>query len=307
MRRFIMTNHATFLAVEHDELIQVHSSNNADFIEIDLPESDSIVIEDGPLSGFRCKSEGGNAISLAKDGNYLCAGEQVRALSANRPERYDWETFFLVDRVQFERLKGFNLGEEAEKARFAHRVEELAALGVPVKVYCGCGRIPRDGYINLDIRIFAPSFAAENSDDYYLFSFADSPWPLADDSVDFVFDEDFIEHIDQLTQIQYLAETRRVLKPDCYHRVNTPNLITAFKRHSDFEKGIAGVYTGEREHGHIAMFSPWSLKEMADLVGYREVVFETRDISVSPYKVKDYRPWADRDTVLGNIYAELLK
>jgi len=50
-----------------------------------------------------------------------------------------------------------------------------------------------------------------------------------------------------------------------------------------------------------------SLKEMAEMVGYRAVVFTTRNCGVSPHAVPDIRPLDDRDPITGNIYADLLK
>jgi len=79
------------------------------------------------------------------------------------------------------------------------------------------------------------------------------------------------------------------------------------KRHSDFKKGFPGVYTGEEQWGHIAMLSPLVLKEMAEVVGYSEVVFTTRHHGVSPYAEADHRPGSDRDPIKGNIYADLQK
>ena len=46
---------------------------------------------------------------------------------------------------------------------------------------------------------------------------------------------------------------------------------------------------------------------MAELIGYKEVVFTTKNHGVSSHAVKDARPGRDRDPILGNIYADLLK
>jgi hypothetical protein len=308
MRYYLMTNHTAFVALDGGALSQIHAAESGDFITIDVdPDVSTVQIVSGPLAGFTLKRMGQNTASFERDGNYLCASEGVTSLSVDRGECQSWETFHFASAGQFDRMKAFHIGLEDERKRLRQRVAQLQASGNEIKIYCGCGTVPRDGFLNFDIRVFAPEFALENPDDYFIFNFGDSRWPLADDSVDFIFDEDFIEHIDQIMQMQYLAETRRVLKRGHYHRISTPNLIAAMKRHSNFEAGAEGVYTGEREHEHIALFSPWSLKEISDLVGYREIVFETRDVSVSGYTVRDTRPWSDRDSILGNIYAELLK
>lgn len=59
--------------------------------------------------------------------------------------------------------------------------------------------------------------------------------------------------------------------------------------------------------GHVSIFSPTSLKEIAELIGYKAVVFTTKDHGVSPHAVRDARPKQDRDLILGNIHADLLK
>jgi len=58
--------------------------------------------------------------------------------------------------------------------------------------------------------------------------------PLADNSVDVIFHEDFLEHLSQRDQILFLAETLRVLKPSGIHHVNTPNLLSSMKANSTF-------------------------------------------------------------------------
>jgi hypothetical protein len=199
------------------------------------------------------------------------------------------------------------LQNTVEIARFRTTIATLIAEKRPIKIYCGCGTVPRPGFLNLDIAVLAPSFALTHPDEYFIFPFADMPWGIPDDCVDYIFHEDFIEHITQLQQIQFLAEALRVLKPGCYHRVNTPNIITAMKTYSNFKDGFRGVYTGELQWGHVSIFSPTSLKEIAELIGYREVIFTTKNHGVSPFAGHDCRPGADRDDIVGNIYADLQK
>jgi len=218
-----------------------------------------------------------------------------------------WETFYLVSESFAACTPTFNISIESELLRFYDRVAEMNAAGEPVKIYCGSGIFPRPGFLNLDIGVGSYEFSITHPQDYFIFPFADMSWGLPSGSVDYVFDEDFIEHISQLQQIQYLAEVRRVLKDGAYHRVNTPNLIQAMQLNSDFSEGLAGVYTGELAHGHVALFSRQSLEEMARLVGYRDVIFNGKGQGVSPHAVPDIRPFGDRDEVHGNLYADLLK
>lgn len=304
----IMSTHLGFLAMRQGRLVQIGyaESPGAAFITYE-PGSGTGLIENGPLAGFeRVDRDGGFA--LRKDGLFLCAEAGHEELRHNRADARAWETFYAVSRAQAANIAGCFRSPEAEVARLAARVGELAAQGQPIRIQLGCGTNPREGFLNFDTNSLVPLFAVQHPEAYFLFPYADRPWGIPDNCVDFVFHEDFIEHISQLQQIQVLAEALRVLKPGAYHRINTPDLIAAMRRHSDFRQGFAGVYTGEAQWGHIALFSHMSLKEIAELVGYRAVVFTTQSCSVSPHAVPDIRPWAgDRDPITGNIYADLQK
>jgi hypothetical protein len=199
---------------------------------------------------------------------------------------------------------------EEEAQRFSARILNLVELGQPVKIQVGFGWTPAPGFVNLDIYPLL-----EESDDrfagidVFFFPYADMPWPIPANCVDYIFHEDFIEHISQKQQVCFLAEALRVLKDGCWHRVNTPCLQAAMDRHSNFETGMTGVYTGEWDNWqHVNLFTRHSLEEMAKLVGYREVVFNLKNQGVSPHRVaNEVRPGDDRDPLIGNIFADLLK
>lgn len=199
---------------------------------------------------------------------------------------------------------------EEELRGFARRVLSLVETGQPVKIQVGFGWTPVPGCINLDVQ---PLLGADDTrfdgTDVFYFPYADMPWPLPENCVDYIFHEDFIEHISQKQQVCFLAETLRVMKQGGWHRINTPCLIASMRRHSRFEEGMQGVYTGEWDNWqHIALLTRHSLEEMARLVGYRDVVFNLKNQGVSPFKVaNELRPGPDRDPLTGNIFADLLK
>jgi hypothetical protein len=198
---------------------------------------------------------------------------------------------------------------EEEVKGFADRVLAVARSGAPVKIQPGFGMSPLSDFINLDIHPLLPEENTSFDDcDVFFFPYADLPWPIPDNCVDYIFHEDFIEHINQKQQVCFLAETLRVMKPGCWHRVNTPCLNASMKRHSHFKAGMKGVYIGEWNNwNHLSLFTHHSLEEMAKLVGYREVVFNQKGQSVSPHRCREIRPADDRDPILGNIFADLLK
>jgi predicted SAM-dependent methyltransferase len=303
---YLMTAHRTFIGIEETgKLVQLQPSieNIHKFLKCEDYENGG-TIEAGPLASYMVERTP-QGIAFVRNEKYLCAPSDAVTVVTDRDRRNQWETFAMIpdDMV----LKCINTGNNGEVARFRQEVLKLQSNGEPVKVYCGAGTVPRSGFLNLDIQLEAPSFFVSNFAQYFIFPFADTDWGLPDNCVDYIFHEDFIEHITQLAQWQFLAETLRVLRPGCWHRVNTPNILASMKRHSDFKKGFPGVYTGEEQWGHIAMLSPLVLKEMAEVVGYSEVVFTTRHHGVSPYAEADHRPGSDRDPIKGNIYADLQK
>lgn len=303
---YIASYHSTLLGHDQDRgLFHSHSCNGVDreaLIRIDANQSRNRIVS-GPLSGFELISIDSGEIALAKDAEFLCAEPGHRI--ATRKVRSAWESFRLVPEEDVNAPR--HRSPQEEQTRLLYRIEHLRTVGRPVKLFFGAGTVPRAGFLNIDRAVGSPAFSATHFEDYFIFPFADTAWNIPDHCVDYIFHEDFIEHIDQTSQFQFLAEALRVMKPGTWHRVNTPNLIWTMKVRSDFIRGFNGVYTGERQWEHVAIFSPSSLEEAAKLVGYREVVFTTRDHGLSPHAEPDFRPMSDRDSILGNIYADLLK
>lgn len=201
-----------------------------------------------------------------------------------------------------------NISEEL--SLFSARVNDLIAHHLPVKIYAGAGDTIAKGFLNLDIRKH-PRLQDDDPRlehcDLFVFPFADMAWPIPDHCVDFIFHEDFFEHVTQKQQICFLAESLRVLKVGAWHRVNTPCLAQSMKRHSNFSLGYNGVYRSEWDkHGHVSLVTRASLEEMAKLVGYREVVFNQKGQSVSEHRYPEGRPGHDRDQLFGNVMADLL-
>lgn len=270
------------------------------------PYSGQIRVTEGALAGYDIVPAGADSVHFMKNGLYLCALPNTSVLATDRTTPSIWETFRLFPAEGINNIR-FHGAPHEEIDRFRGRVLQLNSDGIPVKLQFGAGFTPRVGYLNIDISPMSLEFSLNHFDDYFIFPFADMNWGIPNDSVDYIFHEDFIEHIDQIRQFQFLAEALRVMKPGCWHRVNTPNLIWTMKVRSDFSRGFEGVYTGERQWGHIQIFSHASLLEVAKTIGYAEVVFTTRNHGVSPFSEPDYRPQEDRDDIVGNIFADLQK
>lgn len=189
-----------------------------------------------------------------------------------------------------------------------------------IRLHFGCGPRVLKGWVNIDL-IFEPfekylkyytdehypEAIRGNKNDFFAVNILKTGLPLPNDSVDLIFHEDFLEHLDQKEQIVFLAETFRVLKPGSIHRVNTPNLLASMIEHSNFKKGYAGVYVDEwSKHVHKSILTPNYLSEIAQMIGYSKVLFNIRNNSISKEIPKEYRPGKDR-TENGNIFADLIK
>jgi len=106
----------------------------------------------------------------------------------------------------------------------------------------------------------------------------------------------------------FLAETYRVLKPNCVHRINTPNLLASMRSHSNFGLGIQGVFREEWDrYFHKNVLTKHLLEEMNRMIGYRKVLFTEKNGSCSPLMPPEFRPASDRGEADGNIFADLIK
>ena len=190
----------------------------------------------------------------------------------------------------------------------------------PLRVHLGCGPRILKGWVNIDLSYQLEGASSGIKDgeyrsselmgarnDFYALNIVSTGLPLPDNCVDAVFHEDFIEHLNQRDQIILLAEILRVLKPGCVHRVNTPNLLKTMQEHSNFKQGGRGVYAAEwNDHLHLNILTADSLKELAQTVGYSQIIFNGKDQSISPFMPPEYRPAGDRPPD-GNIFADLVK
>lgn len=199
---------------------------------------------------------------------------------------------------------------DEERERFGNRVYDLSSEGKPIYIQLGCGDTPFINFLNLDIHLVPRakhSISKTMISHVFMYPWLDSPLPIPDNCVDFVFHQDVFEHLPQMYQFILLAEVKRVLKPGRFHRVNTPCIADSMKS-SRFEKGLEGVYTEEwTKHGHINVLTRGMLEEMATIVGYSNILFNSKGGSVSGVKFLEYRPGPDRHQLTGSIFADLMK
>lgn len=186
------------------------------------------------------------------------------------------------------------------------------------KLHFGCGPRVLKGWINIDIEqqrwepyeeyygeFYSPEMRGTEAD-FLKLDVSSGPLPFEDSSVDLIFHEDFIEHLDQRECIIFLAETFRIMKPGAIQRINTPDLLWSQVNFGELSSGYYGVYQEEwLNWKHKNLLTKDYIKNIAELIGF-EVCFQSRDISQSSDIPREFRPGADRDDA-GNIFVDLIK
>jgi hypothetical protein len=204
--------------------------------------------------------------------------------------------------------------------RLERAVHELTAVGSPVRLQVGCGPRILKGWLNIDLafepygeymRYYTethyPPRLRGSASEFFSIDVTRQALPLADSSVDVIWHEDFIEHLDQKGQVLFLAESLRVLKKSGIHRINTPNLVASPPRH-DFAQGYTGVRQAEWDkHGHMSILTPRELEELALWVGYSCVEFNGKNASTSDLIPLEYRPDPKDAPEDANVFADLKK
>jgi hypothetical protein len=200
-----------------------------------------------------------------------------------------------------------------ERERLQQTISQLQQSSQPIYLQFGFGRTPFSNFLNIDVNFIEfngnkPPVPAQMHDRIFIFPWLDSPLPIPDNSVDFVFHQDLFEHLSQMQQFLLLAEVWRILKPGCFHRINTPCLQDSMKVHSKFHLGLEGVHRNEWEKwGHVNLITKNMIDEMAQMVGYKQAHFNSKNGSVSGVEFTETRPGGDRNEVTGNVFVDLIK
>lgn len=224
------------------------------------------------------------------------------------------------------RKLGFEITRIEKNSGDKKDILKLSQLGLskqPLKLHFGCGARVLKGWINIDLSYghyeeylkyytdkHYPESIRGGRSDFYNINLLKTGLPLPDNSVDVIFHEDFFEHLTQKEQVVFLAETLRVMKKGTIHRINTPNLIASMRDNSHFEKGKDGVFTGEWDNWHhYSIISPAILADMAKMVGYSDIKFNSKDNSIAADILpSEYRPNEnDRPAADSNVFADLIK
>lgn len=151
------------------------------------------------------------------------------------------------------------------------RLRSLAAKSAPVRLHLGCGPRLLPGWVNIDY-VWGADVILDLR----------RPIPLPDASVDFIFSEDFLEHVSFQAGKRLLGECARVLKPGGLLRLATPDLTGLVRAYLDrserslawYRQQFGGVTTyaqmlntGMRAWGHQFLYDEEALRAVLEPLG----------------------------------------
>ncbi|GAB3961652.1 hypothetical protein GCM10028805_61050 [Spirosoma harenae] len=216
------------------------------------------------------------------------------------------------------------LGYELKKIqqnKFSNQTDEGFYLDTKgfSKIQYGCGTKLLNDWVNVDslpIELLAAwretqiPDASQHPVDSFYFRTLDltSRQPFADNSFEYGFCEDFIEHLSQADSITFLSECFRVLKPGGVLRMSFPGLEGVLQNHYFRPTSYKSAYNARLDcydqWGHIHFYSREELRLVATHLGYSRITFTTYGVSTHSV-LNDLETRANQDKV--NTYVELQK
>ena len=115
------------------------------------------------------------------------------------------------------------------KHRFNNRLLKALVEKHKVKLNIGCGTDYKDGWINID------NNSDNNIEKLDLNWDLRTPLPFHDDSIDFIFNEHFIEHLSVEESKNAIKDFMRTLKPGGVLRIAMPDLEAVVQMYNDPE------------------------------------------------------------------------
>lgn len=167
-----------------------------------------------------------------------------------------------------------------------------------IRLHIGCGPRILEGWTNIDLSFASTDTVDGNSDSMTTCVVSDvtKGLPYEDATVACIYSEDFIEHLNQKEQVNFLAECYRVLVHGGYCRVTAPDLNYTLA-HFD----LANVW----DHGHKSIPTARYLSDIARHVGLMPFI-NCCNGSRCAEMPEDLRPHPPRPGY-GNLFFDLLK
>ncbi len=130
-------------------------------------------------------------------------------------------------------LPGWNRLRRGAQGADRRIIRRYLGRGGTKRLQIGCGRNPRDGWLNAD--------ATPSSADVLRLD-ATRPYPFPDASFDYIFSEHVLEHLTYADGQKMLTECARVLEPGGAIRISTPDLAFLVKLYAEEKTDVQRRY-----------------------------------------------------------------
>lgn len=185
---------------------------------------------------------------------------------------------------------------------------ELIELSKIRKVNYGCGAVLLNGWINVDImpaNIIKRAHAL-NGNIYYQMDLT-KKHPFPDNSLEFAFAEDFIEHLSQVDSVIFLTEIYRTLQKNGVLRLSFPGFFNVLAQHFSeisYEQGKKMKAEAYTKHSHKHFFCFEELKQLCQHIGFSEI----KSVEYGKSNYPELRALDTRANQIGvNILVEIVK
>jgi predicted SAM-dependent methyltransferase len=185
---------------------------------------------------------------------------------------------------------------------------ELIELSEIRKVNYGCGAVLLKGWVNVDLMpvSFIKRANALNGNIYYQMDLI-TKHPFSDNSIEFAFAEDFIEHLSQVDSVIFLTEIYRTLQKNGVLRLSFPGFFNVLEQHFSkisYEQARnmkAEAYT-KYSHKHFFCFE--ELEQLCRHIGFSDI----KSVEYGKSNYPELRALDTRaDQINVNIRAEIVK
>lgn len=148
-----------------------------------------------------------------------------------------------------------------------------------VRLHVGAGSTRLDGWLNTDILPTSP-----------LFLDATHRFPIRGNSVLFIFNEHFIEHVPRHRALAFLKESFRVLQPGGVLRISTEDVEALVRAYINHPRHVRLLNERNRRRGyqytyypvdilnkafleddHVCLYDTQTLEQMLSSVGFRDI------------------------------------
>jgi predicted SAM-dependent methyltransferase len=175
------------------------------------------------------------------------------------------------------------------------RSEVRLARMMSDKVHYACGRRVLDGWLNVDMFDDAYPYGPPDNElrDRIFYADLRAPHPFPDNTFQFAYCEDFLEHVTQADSLIFIAEVYRALRKGGVFRISTPGLPGILRRHlrsSDHAGGATCRQEAYVHWHHLHFYCFESIQVVARHIGFSKVTQCQYGRSEHPDLEQDSRP-----------------